>query len=416
MKNALYVSILTALLAGLALADNAASGLTSTQRWPWNGKVDIDFTLTKTTGKTTPVFSVKFFCKDDQGEIFELTHLEGEGTTGIILGDGSKRATWDAAAQLGTDVDSKNYEIGVFAEDVTEDATYLVLNLSSYKMTYSAAAPSTASGASSKYAELWLRRVEAGSFVMGSHNLEPGRNANFETEHTVTISKAFYAGVFELTEGQYDRINSGSAGTSCKPKGSIVYAGYRGSSYGQTWPANTDHRVDSTSFFGKLRAKTGYALTFDLPTDAQWEMACRDKGTDDRTTDGFWGSFRWNNGETFTNDQYSNAGNVAWYQGNADGAAHEVGLKAPSSIGTYDMHGNALEYCLDYFLSNLSSYTLDPVGPQHDQAEHNGDVYWRVLRSGNYGGQGSNIRAANRLRFDPATSNAAIGCRVFLLP
>ncbi len=406
MKNALYVSILTALLAGLALADNAASGLTSNQRWPWNGKVDIDFTLTKTTGKTTPVFSVKFFCKDDQGEIFELTHLEGEGTTGIILGDGSKRATWDAAAQLGTDVDSKNYQIGVFAEDVTEDATYLVLNLSSYKMTYGTAGPNTASGASSKYAELWFRRVEAGSFVMGSASTETGRTANYEAQHTVTITKTFYVGVFELTEGQYDRINSNTAGTSCMPKGNLYYSDFRGSTYGVTWPNKTDHRVDSTSFFGKLRAKTGYALTFDLPTEAQWEMACRDKGTSDRTTDGFWGSSRWNNGVVFDSN-YSGAGDVAWYKGNTS-AMQEVGLKGASSIGTYDMHGNALEYTLDWFTENITSYTTDPVGPTSSD--------YRVLRSGNYGGQGSNIRAANRIRFSPANRNAAITCRVFLLP
>ena len=415
MKKALYLSILTATLATMALADNAATGLSSQQRWPWNGKVDIDYTLTKTTTKTTPVFSVRFFYKDDQGSVYELTNVEGEGATGIILGDGSKRTTWDAAAQLGTNVDSKNYEIGVFAEDVTDDATYLVLNLSTYKMTTSTTGPSVASGASSKYAELWLRRVEAGSFVMGSDSSEPGRNSAQEFQHTVTISKSFYVGVFELTQGQYDRIDSNTAGTSAMPKGSINYAGYRGSSYGDTWPAKTDHRVDSTSFFGKLRTKTGGSLIFDLPTDAQWEMACRDKGTSDRTTDGFWGSSRWNNGVQFDSN-YSGAGDVAWYASNSGDNVHEVGLKGASSIGTYDMHGNVLEFCLDYYLSNLSSYTLDPVGPQKAQAEHNDTVYWRVLRSGNKGGQGSNIRTANRLKFNPATINAVVGCRVFLVP
>lgn len=411
MKKALYAFALTAALAGLALAENAVSDQTSVQRWPWDGKVDIDYTLTATSGKTTPVFSVKFFCKPESGEPFELTNLEGEGTTGIILGDGAKRTTWDAAAQLGTDVDSKNYQIGVYAEDVTDEATYLTLNLSTYKMTYGTAGPSTDSGASSKYAELWFRRVEAGSFVMGSASTETGRTANFETQHTVTITKTFYVGVFELTEGQYDRINSNTSGTSCMPKGSITYSGYRGSTYGVTWPAKTDHRVDSTSFFGKLRAKTGYALTFDFGTDAQWEMACRDKGTSDRTTDGFWGSSRWNNGVVFDSN-YSGASDVAWYTANAGGSLHEVGLKGASSIGTYDMHGNALEYCLDWFKADISSYTTDPVGPPSSES----DGGRRALRSGNYGGQGSNIRAACRIRFAPETSNAAIGCRVFLLP
>lgn len=416
MKKALYIFALTAALAGLALAENAVSDQTSVQRWPWDGKVDIDYTLTATSNKTTPVFSVKFFCKPESGEPFELTNLEGEGFTGIILGDGAKRTTWDAAAQLGTDVDSKNYQIGVYAEDVTDEATYLTLNLSTYKMTYGTAGPSTASGASSKYAELWFRRVEAGSFVMGSHNLEPGRTEAYEAQHTVTITKSFYVGVFELTEGQYDRIDSGSAGTSVKPKGNLIYSEWRGSNYGSTWPDKSDHRVDSTSFFGKLRAKTGYALTFDFPTEAQWEMACRDKGTSDRTTDGFWGSFRWNNGDTFTNDSYSNAGTVAWFSGNAGGAIHEVGLKAASSIGTYDMHGNALEYTLDWWTSDLTSYVLDPLGPTYAQAEIYGGNKYRMLRSGNYGGGGSNIRAACRIRIAPDSRYPQIGCRVFLVP
>ena len=409
MKKALYLSILTATLATMALADNAASGLSSQQRWPWNGKVDIDYTLTKTTSKTTPVFSVKFFYKDDQGDVYELTNVEGEGTTGIILGDGSKRTTWDAAAQLGTDVDSKNYEIGVFAEDVTDDATYLVLNLSTYKMTASTTGPSVATGASSKYAELWLRRVEAGTFVMGSDSSEPGRTANYEVQHTVTITKAFYVGVFELTEGQFDRINSDTTGTSCKPKGSITYPVLRGSSYGATWPNKNDHRVDSTSFFGKLRTKTGYSLLFDLPTDAQWEMACRDKGTSDRTTSGFWGSSTWNNGVQFDSN-YSGAGDVAWYKDNSGGASHEVGTKGASSIGTYDMHGNLVEWTLDWFAEDISSYTLDPEGPTSSSGS------WRVLHSGNYGGQGYNIRAANRMRFSPTMEHAVIGCRVALIP
>ena len=415
MNKALYLSILTATLATMALADNTASGLSSQQRWPWNGKVDIDYTLTKTTSKTTPVFSVKFFYKDDQGDVYELTNVEGEGTTGIILGDGSKRTTWDAAAQLGTDVDSKNYEIGVFAEDVTDDATYLVLNLSTYKMTASTTGPSVATGASSKYAELWLRRVEAGSFVMGSASTEPNRTANNEIQHTVTISKAFYAGVFELTEGQFDRIDSNTAGTSVIPKGSITYAGFRGSSYGDTWPTKTDHRVDSTSFFGKLRTKTGGSLLFDLPTDAQWEMACRDKGTSDRTTSGFWGSSTWNNGVQF-DSSYNGAGDVAWYTDNSGGAIHEVGTKGASSIGTYDMHGNALEFCLDWFKANNSSYTSDPVGPTKAQADHNGDTYWRIGRSGNFGGQARIMRTANRFQIPTTTSIAALGCRVFLVP
>ena len=144
-------------------------------------------------------------------------------------------------------------------------------------------------------------------------------------------------------------------------------------------------------------------------------MACRDKGTSDRTTSGFWGSSTWNNGVQF-DSSYNGAGDVAWYTDNSGGAIHEVGTKGASSIGTYDMHGNALEFCLDWFKANNSSYTSDPVGPTKAQADHNGDTYWRIGRSGNFGGQARIMRTANRFQIPTTTSIAALGCRVFLVP
>ena len=92
--------IFTLLLSGVVLADNAAdnaaSNTTSAQRWPWNGKVDINYTLTATTTNTTPVFSVKFFGEDPEGNTFDLTTLSGDAATSITLGAGQKKTTWDS--------------------------------------------------------------------------------------------------------------------------------------------------------------------------------------------------------------------------------------------------------------------------------------------------------------------------------
>ena len=111
MKNKLF--LLTALLTFGALAENVQN-ITCQQRWPWNGEVDIRYTLTKTTTKTCPVFSVKFYGKIGNGETFELTNIvDGDGYTGIVLGDGQKHTTWNAEAQLGADFASDEVKVAV---------------------------------------------------------------------------------------------------------------------------------------------------------------------------------------------------------------------------------------------------------------------------------------------------------------
>ena len=393
--------IFVLLLSSVVLADNAATNTTSTQRWPWNGKVDITYTLTATTTNTTPVFSVKFFVQAPNGTPTELTTLTGDAATGITLGAGPKKTTWDAAAILGTNVYTASYKIGVYAEDVTEEATYLKLDLATYKMTTSTVGPDVSSNAPSKYAELWFRRIE-----MGSATSEPERWDD-EAEHTVTLTKAYYIGVFELTEGQYARINADGKSTAVVPQVDISYDMLRGTSYGATWPSKNDHRVDATSFFGKLRQKTGQGLIFDLPTEAQWEAAARWKGTTGNGTDDYYGSCYWNNGVTF-NGYFRGLGELAWYKDNSGEVMHEVGLKYPSTIGTYDMHGNIWELCLDWYQGDITQYIIDPEGPDNATV--------RIHRSGGFRNSNYFNRMACRNRGLPESSFSDRGCRVALLP
>ena len=351
---------------------------------------------------------MRFFYEDPDENRVELATLTGDGTTGIILGDGPKKTTWDATADLGTDVDTTGYKIGVYAEDVTDQATYLKLDLTTYKMETSTTGPSVTAGATSKYAELWLRRIEDGQFVMGSATTEPGHEDDKEAEHTVTLTKAYYIGVFELTEGQYNRINANGTSTAVKPQSSISYDTLRGTSYGTTWPNKNDHRVDATSFFGKLRKKTGNKLIFDLPTEAQWEAAARWKGTTGNGTNDYYGSTSWNNGTKFTTSSYEGIGSVAWYYGNSGYATHEVGRMAASTIGTYDMHGNVSEWCLDWFTEDITSYTIDPDGSASGTS--------RLQRGGSYVNGPQDCRMASRVYDNPDLANNYAGCRVALLP
>lgn len=408
-------ALLIALVSFEAAAD-VVSGVTCRQRWPWNGKVDIDYTLSPASGNTSsgPVFSVQLFGKIGDGEAFNLSTIEGEGQYGLVFGSGTKRITWDSTADLGNTVDSSAAKVAVYAEDITGDARYIVFDLTLNRVGFTTTPPSVAEGAVSKLTQIWFRRVEAGTFVMGSNSNDPYHEeyAASEVEHTVTITKPFYMGVFEFTQKQFETI----AGYNpvqmwayigdTKPVDNVSYNDLRGENAGATWPQYTDHRVDANSFFGVFRARFGNQFIFDLPTDAQWEMACRDKG--DGT---YWGSGVWNDGSAIlgTNPD-SNLDNLANYDGDSTPVPHEVGTKTPNFIGLYDMHGNVDEVCLDIWSQDVSSYTVDPVGPfPHENL-------YRVVRSGDCSTDAKECRAAHRSFLFPSNRLSEDGFRAVLIP
>ena len=415
------VPVLLMTILTFSAAADVVSGITCRQRWPWNGKVDIDYTLTPEPGNTSagPVFSVQFFGKIGDGEAFTLTKVEGEGQYGIVFGSGSKRLTWDSTAELGNTVNSGKAKIAIYAQDKTGESEYIVFDLTLNRVGFTTTPPSTAEGAITKLTQIWFRRVEAGTFKMGSNSNDPYHEeyAASEVEHTVTITKPFYMGVFEFTQKQYETI----AGYNpvqmwlyigdTKPVDSVSYNDLRGENAGATWPQYTDHRVDPGSFFGVFRARYGNRFIFDLPTDAQWEMACRDKGTSDRTTSGFWGSGVWNDGSAIqgTNPD-TNLDKLANYDGDSTPVPHEVGTKKPNAIGLYDMHGNVDEVCLDIWSEDISSYTVDPVGPlPHENL-------WRVVRSGDCSTDAKECRAAHRGFLFPGNRLSEDGFRAVFNP
>ena len=416
------VPVLLMTILTFSAAADVVSGITCRQRWPWNGKVDIDYTLTPEPGNTSagPVFSVQFFGKIGDGEAFTLTKVEGEGQYGIVFGSGSKRLTWDSTAELGNTVNSGKAKIAIYAQDKTGESEYIVFDLTLNRVGFTTTPPSTAEGAITKLTQIWFRRVEAGTFKMGSNSNDPYHEeyAASEVEHTVTITKPFYMGVFEFTQKQYETIYGSNPVEmpayigDTKPVDKVSYNDLRGENAGATWPQYTDHRVDGSSFFGVFRARFGNQFIFDLPTDAQWEMACRDKGTSDRTTSGFWGSGVWNDGSAIqgTNPD-SNLDNLAHYDGDSTEVPHEVGTKKkPNAIGLYDMHGNVDEVCLDIWQEDIRNYTIDPVGPDH---AYN---LMRVVRSGDCMHDAKECRAARRTFLHPGNRMSQDGFRAVFNP
>lgn len=202
-----------------------------------------------------------------------------------------------------------------------------------------------------------LKRIKAGSFKMQGLT-------------TTTLSKPFFIGVFEVTQKQWNLVMGSDQPYSDGrgdpfPVYSVSYDMIRGDGLGGRWPSSSE--VDSSSFIGRLRVKTG--LDFDLPTEAQWEYACR-AGT---TT-------------TYSYGSTAN-GSYMWCEENAYRSTHPVGIKLPNSWGLYDMHGNVDEWCLDWYNSSLS-YGTDPKGPSTGTE--------RVSRGGRYADSAAYISSSLR--------------------
>ena len=230
-----------------------------------------------------------------------------------------------------------------------------------------------------KTEKLVLRYIPAGSFIMGERATDyPGAvNTNL---HMVTLTKPFYIGVFECTQRQWELAMgnrpSAFSNETCyatRPVECVSYADVRGDNKGLLWPELRD--VDGASFCGIIRQKTS-VLGFDLPTEAQWEYACRGG-----TKTGL------NSGKNVTDvDECVNASEVARYVGNSrvdiagesetakrnvdiQAGTMKVGSYLPNFYGLYDMHGNVWDMCVD---SQQLVYTesIDPIGSPTNSPYH----------------------------------------------
>jgi formylglycine-generating enzyme required for sulfatase activity len=285
---------------------------------------------------------------------------------------------------------------------VASAADYLVIDLSggtnasSYPVTYLYAVPAGGWTDEYKAEKLVMRLIPAGTFSMGSPTDELGRSPE-ETQHTVTLTKGFYIGVFEVTQRQWELVmgdrpsyyNNSDYYVS-RPVEQVSYYDIRENPANEddpavNWPANST--VNATSFMGKLRAKTGLT-TFDLPTESQWEYACR-AGTTNAL----------NSGKSLTDENvcpnlaevgryYHNSGSGDYPQnGDTSVATAKVGSYLPNAWGLYDMHGNAWEWCLDWYDAYPGTVS-DPLGAT--------SASYQVLRGGSWQNYAWACRSAYR--------------------
>lgn len=336
--------------AHLAVATPTITDVTAQQHYPWDGKVDITYTVSGDIAATAMeqglITSLKVTAKDgDTGQSYTASSLSGDAS----IADGTHSIVWDMGAQ-GLAFISTNVVFSVLCE--ATPATYCVIDLSaganasSYPVTYLAEPPSGGFNADEyKTTKLVLKRIEAGTFIMGEDQSDQS--------HRVTLTKPFYIGLFEVTQKQYEfvigRRPSEHTGDK-RPVEKVSYVMIRGSQNGAKWPAS--QTVDSTSFMGLLQTRTGSC--FDLPTEAQWEYACRAGTTN-----------IYNNGGSLESD----LDEIGRYSGNeVDGLGGyscnhtTIGTYMPNAWGLYDMLGNVQEWCLDWY-GSLTGNETDPVGP-----------------------------------------------------
>lgn len=243
--------------------------------------------------------------------------------------------------------------------------------------------------------KLEMVKIPAGTFQMGSS--EPNKPVNACPVHTVTITKDFYIGKYEVTRGQWKAIMNGANPSLLKASSSAIPVDDNIDNYPVNWVSWNEISTSTTSFLPAINAKNlgQGTFIFRLPTEAEWEYAARG-GTQT--------SFYWGN-----DSLYTLIGNYAWYGSNSNNTMHPVGQKTPNSFGLFDMSGNILEWCNDWYGSYDSSAVTDPTGPTTGK--------FRVVRGGSWASHAG--RCSSTFRSDdflPSARFNFVGFRLVLSP
>ena len=362
-----------------AFAAVALSNVKIQQRYPWNGKVDISFKFNSTRSNNT----VRITAIDrSTGERLNVVNLFDENGTQLYapikMAPGEHRIVWDADKDLETGFRTESLAVTVSVGKYFEYPTYCAIDISggpdavTWPVTYFDDMPEGGWPIEYKTTRLLFKLIQPGSFMMGPR---PGAVSNviYENQHFVILTKPFYINVFELSCSQYKLLTKQSSlESTLRGMWPINYDDLRGTQKGQNWPSL---EVDADSIIGIIRSKTG--LTFlDLPSEAQWEYACR-AGT---TTD------------------YNNGLNVG--DGVLGDTDTDVGSLNPNAWGLYDFHSGAAEWTGDYFQQTLPDATDPMIGVgawYYHPIRGLGGVAWGQME------RNSNYRHFNRKAEDAAT-------------
>jgi formylglycine-generating enzyme required for sulfatase activity len=257
-----------------------------------------------------------------------------------------------------------------------------------------------------RVAQIQLKRIPAGTFLMGSPADDKDAQENEKPQHRVRITRSFYLGVYEVTQAQYETV------TGYNPSWFSANGGGRNKVTGQStdrYPVERVSWLDAVKFCNKLgemeREAAFYEINgenvrvpdwnrpgYRLPTEAEWEYACRA------------------NAPTVTRYSFGDAaaslGRFAWYGANSDAIAHRLGEKRPNGFGLFDMHGNVREWCWDGYGESYykESSADDPMGLDGASAA--------VFRGGGWSSVPRFARAADRDWEEPGYRYGFLGFRL----
>jgi len=275
----------------------------------------------------------------------------------------------------------------------------------------------------SKSTGLELVSLAAGEFEMGSPKTEPGRQAD-ETQHRAAVTKPFLLGKYEVTQSEYEKVMKTRPSWFAKgAPGADEVKGQDTSRY----PVERVSWFDALEFCNKLSALDGYPQFYKLddvqradgairkatvslaggsgyrlPTETEWEYACRAK----TTTPYYYGARltdRQANAKGITNTSYGLISNGL-------GRTTSVGAYLPNAWGLYDMHGNAGEWCWDWY--DRDGYAAAP--PKDSQGPAKG--VHRVVRGGSWLVNATSCRSASRFWLPPSERSYLAGFRVARAP
>ena len=223
--------------------------------------------------------------------------------------------------------------------------------------------------------------ITAGHFWMGAADDDDTAyddETDFNDEkprHEVTISRSFYLGKYPVTQAQWEAVMGENP------------------SYfeGPNRPVDSVSWDDVQSFIAKLNVTEGHER-YRLPTEAEWEYACR-AGSETKSSFG---------------DDADALGNYAWYGGNSGDKTHPVGRKLPNAWGLYDMHGNVGEWVQDWYGDYNAGAAVDPKGPEKGE--------YHALRGGFWSCSAEFCRSAGRYRGKPGYRYVLFGFRLALAP
>jgi formylglycine-generating enzyme required for sulfatase activity len=212
--------------------------------------------------------------------------------------------------------------------------------------------------------------IKPGTFMMGSPKNEPGRHDD-ETLHKVTLTRGYYLQTTEVTQGQWKKVMNGDNPSWFKD-------------CGDDCPVESMEWNDVQKFIKKLNRIDSFGK-YRLPTEAEWEYACR-AGSD----------------SLYANN--NNLDEMGWYEENSGDKTHPVAKKKANGWGLYDMHGNVLEYCSGWYGKYPTKSVSDPRGDSSGQ--------YRIYRGGGCDDSAGTCRSKARDIDDPGHRGGFGGFRV----